>query len=242
MIKNCARCGGFYSTLNAEVIGGIPCRCTAPMQEPEQEPTAADVEPWIGMADSALRDAKKAVAVLFTMLTKIGQREGAMVADEIGANIGTALKEIAHVRSGAIAAPHPAQPQPVVPDDLAERFAAVHSLEPELNQLVYEALCKRPRTAGAATTIIAQYPAQPSSEHGICPNCVSPWKCNGPHIGERPPSGYEDAPIQAQEPTAADWRKAIAASLEHSGRNQLANGAIDWIENRAREISRERKA
>ena len=136
----------------------------------------------------------------------------------------------------------PSQPvAPVVPDDLAERFAAVHSLEPELNRLVYEALCKRPRTAGAAATIIAQYPAQPSSEHGICPNCVSPWKCNGPHIGERPPSGYEDAPIQAQEPTAADWRKAIAASLEHSGRNQLANGAIDWIENRAREIARERK-
>jgi hypothetical protein len=32
--------------------------------------------------------------------------------------------------------------------------------------------------------------ADTSSE---CPNCVSPYKCNGPHIGTSPPTGYEDA-------------------------------------------------
>lgn len=45
----------------------------------------------------ALDGAAKAVPVLFTILANAGLREGAMVADEINANIMTARKELAHL-------------------------------------------------------------------------------------------------------------------------------------------------
>lgn len=45
----------------------------------------------------ALDGAGKAVPVLFTMLAKVGLKEGAMVADEINANIITANRELARI-------------------------------------------------------------------------------------------------------------------------------------------------
>ena len=57
--------------------------------------TQADLE-WLRIA---LDGAGNALPVLFTMLTKIGCREGAVVADEINANIITARKELSHLFS-----------------------------------------------------------------------------------------------------------------------------------------------
>lgn len=34
----------------------------------------------------------------------------------------------------------------------------------------------------------------------LCPNCCSPFKCNGPHVGEAPEHGYEDLqPTQSSD-------------------------------------------
>lgn len=48
-----------------------------------------------------LADADRALAVLFTMLTKVGLKEGAAVADETRAHVRAALKEVAHSKSTA---------------------------------------------------------------------------------------------------------------------------------------------
>lgn len=55
--------------------------------------TPAELE-WLRIA---LDGAGKALPVLFTMLTKAGLREGAMVADEINANVVTANRELARI-------------------------------------------------------------------------------------------------------------------------------------------------
>jgi hypothetical protein len=46
--------------------------------------------------------------------------------------------------------------------------------------------------------------AQPSDD-GMCPNCVTPWKCNGPHIAPAPQR--TDEPV-AQVVTIAQGRNA----------------------------------
>lgn len=50
------------------------------------------------LIDTALSGAAKALPVLFTMLTKAGLREGAMVADEINGNVLCAIKQLSHGR------------------------------------------------------------------------------------------------------------------------------------------------
>lgn len=57
-----------------------------------------------------LGDADRALAVLFTMLTKVGLKEGAAVADETRAHVQAALKEVAHSKS--IAQPLPEKQLP----------------------------------------------------------------------------------------------------------------------------------
>lgn len=57
--------------------------------------TAPELE-WLRIA---LSGAANAMPVLFTMLAKAGLREGAMVADEINANIITANRELQHILS-----------------------------------------------------------------------------------------------------------------------------------------------
>jgi hypothetical protein len=61
--------------------------------EPEFKVTPAELE-WLRIA---LDGAGKAVPVLFTMLSKAGMKEGAMVADEINANIITANRELQRI-------------------------------------------------------------------------------------------------------------------------------------------------
>lgn len=60
---------------------------------PKFEVTPAELE-WLRIA---LGGAANAMPVLFTMLTKAGLREGAMVADEINANIITANRELQRI-------------------------------------------------------------------------------------------------------------------------------------------------
>jgi len=69
----------------------------APVPQAEQ-PIPAQ---FLAMTESVLIDAQKACRVLFTMLTKIKERQGVMVADEICAHIGSALKDISLLRSAA---------------------------------------------------------------------------------------------------------------------------------------------
>lgn len=57
------------------------------------EVTRGELE-WLRIA---LDGAGKAVPVLFTMLVKAGLKEGAMVADEINANVITANRELARI-------------------------------------------------------------------------------------------------------------------------------------------------
>jgi hypothetical protein len=54
---------------------------------------------WIA---HVLKDADAALAVLFTMLAKVGLRDGAMVADEIAANVKTARKLCGHLSASAL--------------------------------------------------------------------------------------------------------------------------------------------
>lgn len=58
---------------------------------------------WISYA---LNDAATALPVLFTMLAKIGAREGAMVADEILGHVKTAQKQCAHLLEAQHRAAH----------------------------------------------------------------------------------------------------------------------------------------
>lgn len=58
------------------------------------EPISAASLEWLRIA---LDGAGKAVPVLFTMLAKAGLKEGAMVADEINANVITANRELARI-------------------------------------------------------------------------------------------------------------------------------------------------
>lgn len=51
------------------------------------------------LIDQALKGAATALPVLFTMCTKLGFREGATVADEINANVLTAIKQFGHIRA-----------------------------------------------------------------------------------------------------------------------------------------------
>jgi hypothetical protein len=51
-----------------------------------------------------------------------------------------------------------------------------------------------------AYTLTTHRPADAADSKGVgdgneymCPNCVTPWKCNGPHIGDSPKHGYGDA-------------------------------------------------
>ena len=66
--------------------------------------------------------------------------------------------------------------------------------------------------------------AVPAPSGDICPNCVSPWKCNGPHIGEAPSSGYEQG-SEASEPVAWMGRGTISFgpvfALPHEPRSEL---------------------
>lgn len=62
--------------------------------------TAAELH-W-PLIDTALQGAANALPVLFTMLTKAGLREGAMVADEINGNVLCAIKQLAHGRRPAL--------------------------------------------------------------------------------------------------------------------------------------------
>lgn len=64
-------------------------------------------EPHWPLIDTALQGAANALPVLFTMLTKVGLREGAMVADEINGNVLCAIKQLAHVRRPPVKAPAP---------------------------------------------------------------------------------------------------------------------------------------
>lgn len=59
------------------------------------------LQSWQESTAIYLADADRALSVLFTMLTKIGQKEGAIVADETRANVRAAMKEVAHSKSTA---------------------------------------------------------------------------------------------------------------------------------------------
>jgi hypothetical protein len=66
---------------------------------------------------------------------------------------------------------------------------------------------------------VAALPSTPyysgDEDEGMCPNCLAPWKCNGPHEPpEREPAGYEidraaalaalDGPSTVEHDTAAE--------------------------------------
>lgn len=63
-------------------------------------------------------------------------------------------------------------------------------LEREYNNLVRE-LRKEPNAAPQGSSLGESSPLKPGTtpavaapyEDDMCPNCVTPWKCNGPHIG-----------------------------------------------------------
>ena len=50
---------------------------------------------------------------------------------------------------------------------------------------------------------------QPDPTEYLCPNCVTPWKCNGPHIPD-PTTVHDDlARLHAIEYEARQWHDAI---------------------------------
>lgn len=61
----------------------------------------ASRQSWQESTAVYLADADRALTVLFTMLTKVGLKEGAAVADETRAHVRAALKEVAHSKSTA---------------------------------------------------------------------------------------------------------------------------------------------
>ena len=68
---------------------------------------------------STLRDAETALKVLFTMCTKAGLKEGAMVADEILGNVRTAIKHCMLLTSD------------ITQQDAAAMLAVMEALEAE---------------------------------------------------------------------------------------------------------------
>lgn len=42
-----------------------------------------------------------------------------------------------------------------------------------------------------------RYPGRPASqpEDDMCPNCVTPWKCNGPHLTGEDPGDIGHEPV-----------------------------------------------
>jgi len=59
----------------------------------------------------------------------------------------------------------------------------------------FDALLERLKRAGGFDPKVARVLTTPSPwDEDMCPNCVTPWKCNGPHIprgwGRRLPSLY----------------------------------------------------
>jgi hypothetical protein len=84
----------------------------------------------------------------------------------------------------------------------------------------------------------------------LCPNCVSPHKCNGPHIGDAPPTGYEDADTPsdtAQDGEESDvlyeaLQKAIKAldivgNCKSARVVEVAQDRMKFLEGRVRELS-----
>lgn len=54
---------------------------------------------------------------------------------------------------------------------------------------------------------------------GMCPNCLTPWKCNGPHLSAETPAGRRSGQVQAVIERQADRRamaRAIAAPLHEA--------------------------
>ena len=82
-----------------------------------------------------------------------------------------------------------AVPDPAQSDSAAEGAARTPSLR--------EALKATNKGRIAKGNLGSPDPAQ--SADTLCPNCVSPYKCNGPHIGETPPTGYEDADTPSED-------------------------------------------
>jgi len=60
-----------------------------------------------------------------------------------------------------------------------------------------------------------------------CPNCVSPWKCNGPHIGEAPDYGYDTPQPPAGEAVARDREADRARFADAAFNNWLDEGISD---------------
>jgi len=63
----------------------------------------------------------------------------------------------------------------------------------------------------------------------MCPNCISPWKCNGPHIGARPAHGYEEAsqlPGGDDARDAARWR-FVETRISHDEIDAIVTGRAD---------------
>lgn len=87
MTKKCDKCGEAYTPDNPVHM------CFGPRSSKDRVLPKTDLE-WIAYA---LNDAATALPVLFTMLTKIGARDGAMVADEILGHVKSAQKNCSHL-------------------------------------------------------------------------------------------------------------------------------------------------
>lgn len=94
-------------------------------------------------------------------------------------------------------------------DDLARMDISVAA--PGAYNLLRRFILQHATTPGLADMTRSQLDAAPASEQE-CPNCVSPWKCNGPHIGLAPEHDYDDA-TPKPEPGAglADDAEVIGA-------------------------------
>lgn len=54
---------------------------------------------------------------------------------------------------------------------------------------------------------------EPTAEY-MCPFCVTPWKCNGPHIDEQDLANYESASAETYESGQRDMLAKCIAALE----------------------------